>query len=146
MFGGWRGVGGSAALSVLGAMAGAILSPASALMITPTYDTTVTSSAQASQIEAAFGTVINQYEALFSNSVTVTVTLRLSSLDTEGGAVGLGDNLTFRQDVPYAQFRTALGAESGNAPAQTEVATLPSRFPPCSAPAMSSSRSPMPER
>src|SRR6185437_10833546 len=123
MFGRWRSVKSSAAFFVLGVMAGAILSPASALVISPTYDTTVTSSPQKNQIEAAFGTVISQYEALFSNNVTVTVSLQL-----QAGSF-LGENSPFIAPLTYTQFRTALGTAGagGNGPAQTEFATLPNQ-------------------
>jgi hypothetical protein len=126
MLGGGRVFGWSGAACVLALLGGA---PASALVITPTYDTTVTSSPDKTQIENSFQTILNQFEALYVNNVTVNVTLALS------GSVGLGENVTFQTGAtPYSSgtgnFVTALtstvnGATTTNGPGQTALANLP---------------------
>jgi hypothetical protein len=107
-------------LGLAALVAAAAAAPAAALTINATYDSTVTSSASKNAIEFAFNTIISQYEALFTNDVTVTLTLGL-------GPTGLGSNVSQQQPTTYNEFVSALQstAAAGNQPAQTFLASLP---------------------
>jgi hypothetical protein len=117
MFGGRRGSGWGAAAVVLGLFGTALPAPAPALVIDPTYDSTVSSNANAAQIEASFNTIIAQFEALYVNPVTVNVTLHL-----EAGSF-LGENDTVQATTTYSTFRTDLSntATANNTPAMTAL-------------------------
>jgi hypothetical protein len=122
MFRGRRGFGWSAALSALALLAAALPSPAPALVITADYSMLGAANAQqTTQIEAAFNTVIAQYEALFTNPVNVALSLQI------GPGQFLGENLTNQDRIPYSNFRAALHstASPGNAPAQTALLSMP---------------------
>jgi hypothetical protein len=136
MFGGLRRFGWGAAMAALALVAAALPSPARALTIVPTYNTVsascaeyeltcsaVTSSAQSAQIEFAFNTIIAQYEAFFTNTATVNVTLDLSP------DVGLGENITNQvPGVSYSTFISKLStttAGQNNGPATTALANMP---------------------
>jgi hypothetical protein len=100
-----------------------ISAPARALVITPDYSTSVTSSADAAVVEADFGTIVAQYEAMFTNPITVTVTV---DLEAAGANSFLGENVTTQTDSTYTAFRSALSSLSGGNPAaQTLLASLP---------------------
>ncbi|HXQ52737.1 MAG TPA: NF038122 family metalloprotease [Stellaceae bacterium] len=94
--------------------------PAAALVITPDYSA-LSGNPQAAQLESSFNAIIAQYEALFTNAITVTVAIQTGP----GGF--LGQNSTFFQDITYSQFHTALqtAGTGGNAIAATAAATLP---------------------
>jgi hypothetical protein len=69
------------------------------LVIVPTYDSTITSDPNKSDIEAGIQAAINRAQAAIKNPVTVHITFQ------EGG--GLGGSSTFFVTVPYGPKTTA---------------------------------------
>ena len=70
------------------------------LVITPTFDTSITSDPNAATIEATIDSAILTYEDLFSNPIDVPITFQEGS--------GLGSSAFSLFDVSYASFSTAL--------------------------------------
>jgi hypothetical protein len=87
-----------------------VASPAMAnLVINASFDSSITSDANATSIENIINTAIGVYEADISTSITVAIAFTEMS-------TGLGQNSSFFGTIPYAQYRTALAASatSGN--------------------------------
>ncbi len=63
----------------------AAVSSASALVIVPTFDSTVSTRADFAQVESAVNYVITQYENEFSDPITLNITIK-------AGNVGLGES------------------------------------------------------
>jgi hypothetical protein len=96
----------------------AIAAPARAqLVITPTFDPSITSDPNATAIENTINSVITYYEGLFTNKIDVTIDFM------KGG--GLGGSKPSSYAVPYAAFRAALAAEPQTADTMTALAHLP---------------------
>jgi hypothetical protein len=79
--------------------------PASALVITPIWDSTITTDPNASTIESSIMTAIQFYQARFAVPITVTI-------DFQEMSSGLGESGYEYYNIPYTQF---LGALQNNA-------------------------------
>jgi len=102
------------------ALAFVCLAPANAaLIINPTFDTTITSDPNASTIMATINSAISDYAAAFTDPITVNIKFQL------GG--GLGSSSTWIGSFSYSQFLTALTADRTTANDNTAVASLPSQ-------------------
>ncbi|MCC6394257.1 MAG: NF038122 family metalloprotease [Bryobacterales bacterium] len=102
------------------ALAVLCLAPANAaLIINPTFDTTITSDPNASTIMATINSAISDYAAGFTDPITVNIKFQ------EGG--GLGSSSTWIGSISYAQFLTAITADRTTANDNTAVASLPSQ-------------------
>lgn len=89
------------------------------LIITPTFDSTITSDPNAASIEATINSAISFYEATFSNAVNVTI-------DFGEMSSGLGQSNTTLYKVGYQGFINNLTASnSGDATDTTALAHLP---------------------
>ena len=69
-------------LSLAGAAAAALMTVASganALVITPFYDTSVTSSPYSAQIKAAFQIVANEYMSAYSTPITLKIAVGIET-------------------------------------------------------------------
>jgi hypothetical protein len=88
------------------------------LVITPTFDSSITGNANAAAIEGAINTAISTVGGLYSNSVTLPVTFTYKP-DT----VDLGHSLTTFYGVSYNQYITALKADLAANPQNTVLAT-----------------------
>ena len=78
----------------LGAALGLILSaPVFALTIIPTFDSTITSAANAQDIENCVNSAVAIYSQLFTNNVTVQILFRYSDKTVQGNTFGLGRKL-----------------------------------------------------
>ena len=86
-------------LCVLALMAGAP-AYASNLTITPIFDTTITSDANANAIEGTINSAISIYETDFSNPIDVTI-------DFKETTSGLGSSSTRVADISYSNFYNA---------------------------------------
>jgi hypothetical protein len=106
-------------LLVTGAVTSLVLcAPAWAnMVITPTFNSTITSDANSAAIEGAINSAIAVYEADFSDPINVHITFQ------EGG--GLGASNTPFENLPYATYRAALVADAKTADDATAIATLP---------------------
>jgi len=84
-----------------------LLSAASAradLIITPTFDSSITGNPNATIIENTIDTAIQQYEARYANDIDVTI-------DFEAMSSGLGQSQTTLYAIPYTDFYSAFAAE-----------------------------------
>lgn len=73
--------------------------PVRALVFNVTYDSTVTSQPNAAQIEAAYGVVTQAYSSLFTNPITVNITVSVESSGFGNSGLGLGGNPSYDQVV-----------------------------------------------
>jgi hypothetical protein len=90
------------------------------LIITPTYDSSITTDPNSAAIQSTIQTAISTYQNLFANPVNVTIYFR------EGG--GLGSSSAAFYNIGYSAFRSGLQnnfASSGNANQGTALANLP---------------------
>jgi hypothetical protein len=93
--------------------------PASAnLIIVPTFDSSITSLSNASDIEATINTAIGIYESTFSNPITVDITF-------ENLPSGLGQSSFSVDDISYATFRAAVAANTKDPIEAAALALMP---------------------
>jgi hypothetical protein len=106
-------------LLVTGAVTSLVLcAPAWAnMVITPTFDSNITSDPNSAAIEGAINSAIAVYEADFSDPINVHIAFQ------EGG--GLGASSTSFDNLSYATYRTELIADAKTADDVTAIATLP---------------------
>jgi hypothetical protein len=95
--------------------------PARALAIVPTFDSSITTNANAAVIENTINTAIQLYETRFSDPITVTVEFK-----TIGTAGLYGHSSWWNYTIPYSQFRTALQQDSTTTNDTLALAHLPS--------------------
>jgi hypothetical protein len=89
------------------------------LMIVPTFDSSITSNANASQIESAINTATSALENLYSNSVTIPVTFTYGAL--ANGDL-LDDNTDRYYSISYSSYVSLLKADSSANPNNTALA------------------------
>jgi hypothetical protein len=73
--------------------------PARALTFNINFDSTVMSQPNAAQIEAAYGVVTQAYSSLFTNPITVNITVSVESSGFGNSGLGLGGNPSYDQVV-----------------------------------------------
>jgi hypothetical protein len=96
---------------------------ARALIVHITYDSSVTSQPNAAQIEAACGVVTQAYSGLFTNPITVNITVIW-------GNSGFGSSsFSLLTGASYSQLTSAMKAASTTAVDSNAVASLPSSSP-----------------
>ena len=96
----------------------------SAMTINVTYDSSVTSLTNAAQVEAAVASAVQTFQDLFTNAITVNITVAFSS------SVGLGQSSTPETGNPvYDDLVNALSASSTTAADSNSVASLPGSDP-----------------
>lgn len=88
------------------------------LIINPIYDSSITSDPNSATIQNTINAAIQQYEALFSDPITVTI--QFSKMSS-----GLGQSLTYIGSVPYSDFLTALKADARTTNDSIALAHLP---------------------
>jgi PEP-CTERM motif len=94
-------------LTLLSAASLAFVVPAHAgLIINATFDSTITSDANAASIEAVIDTAVQTFEELYTNPITVSI------LFQEGGGLGQSDGIV--SGVPYSTFYSGLVANNAN--------------------------------
>jgi hypothetical protein len=110
----WGLVAASLAILVLASAA-----PAHAgLVITPTFDSTITNDPNAAAIKGVINSAIHTYESLFTNPITVNIEFHEMS-------GGLGESDTFISFGTYTAYLTALKANATSAAQLTALASLP---------------------
>ena len=117
---GWRTLGlrrGAVATSAVLALLVAV-PPAHGLMITPTFDSSITSDPNAAAIEGVINQAIGVYESTFSNPINVTI-------DFQSMSSGLGQSQKNLYVFTYATFRAALVAGATSANDSVALAHLP---------------------
>ncbi len=97
-----------------------LASPVRAMTINVTYDSSVTSLPNAAQVEAAVASAVETFQILYTNAITVNITVSFSS------SVGLGQSSTQLTGNPaYSDLVNALAATSTTAADSNSVASLP---------------------
>ncbi len=95
--------------------------PAHALVINPTFDSSLTSLANAAQWESAINYADGQIASLFTNPITINITFKAdSSTDVNGHNDFNGQSVG-----SYATVKTILAAHATSADDATSVANLP---------------------
>jgi hypothetical protein len=108
------------------AIAGATLlgaPTAQAMVINVTYDSTVTDLANAAQIESAFGVAVGVLENLYTNPITVNLTV-----DWAPGSLGMS-SFGLHGNPSYTALTNALAAARTSAADSNAVANLPASNP-----------------
>ena len=107
-------------VGVLGALAAATPTARAGLTIIPTFDSSITSNANAAAIEQGINAAITQIDSRILNPVTVKITFVADE------SVGLGQSSTFINSVPYATYRNdLLTKQTLSANDVTATGTLP---------------------
>ena len=83
-----------------------VLPAHASLLITPTFDSSITSDSNAASIEGAINSAIQMFDNLYSNPITVSIYFQ------EGG--GLGDSNTVVYEGAYTTVYSALVATDAN--------------------------------
>ncbi len=106
--------------------------PASALIINPTYDTTVTTNINAAQFEASFAVAVQSIETLFTNPVTINITVYWGTNGASNpfsGGIGLGASSMSGNFFSYSQIVAALRSTMKTTIQSNAVASLPASDP-----------------
>jgi hypothetical protein len=91
---------------------------AAGLTITPVFDATITSDANAVAIENTINAAIVNVESMFSDPIAVTINFAEI-------ATGLGQSSTYFGNIPYSQFLAALKADAKSSDDFTAISLLP---------------------
>ena len=91
-----------------------------ALVIDPTFSRSVTRLSNAAQVESAVNYVIQQYESLFSDSITINITIAATS---NSSVLGESDT-NLLTGYSYSQVRNALSTHATTANDAIAVASL----------------------
>ena len=93
------------------------------MVINVTYDSTVTGLANAAQVETAFGVAVGSLENLYTNPITVNLTVHWGTSSLGMSSFGLHGNPS------YTQLTNALAAARTTAMDSNAVANLPASNP-----------------
>ena len=105
------------------------LRPAAALTIHVTYDISVTSATNAAQIEAAFGTAVQLFQDLYTNSATINITMYWGPAGPFSGGINLGRSQFELIFSSYSEITNALRLHRTSAADTNSVASLPATDP-----------------
>lgn len=104
--------------------------PAHALVFNTTYDVSVTSSTSSAQIQTGFNAATGYIQNLYSNNITINLTVYWGAVGPFSGGIGLGASDThFVGTVTYAQLTNALRSSRTTAADSNAVASLPASDP-----------------
>ena len=106
------------AVAALGLMTGAAGHAVADLVITPTFDSSITSDPNAATIEATIGQAIRIYETAFADPINVTINFQEM-------ATGLGRSNWWFYNISYQRFINALTADGKTAADAVALAHLP---------------------
>jgi hypothetical protein len=101
---------------------GGTLPPSAGLIITPTFDATITSDPNAAAIENTINTAIANIQSVFSDPITVTIKFQAMTS-------GLGQSSTFVYGYSYSSYLASLKADAKTSADATAVALLPNASP-----------------
>jgi hypothetical protein len=91
----------------------------SQLVITPTFDSTITSNPNSTQIQATINQAIGFYQTNFTDNLTVNITFKIDE------TISLGMSSFFTGTVNYSDFRSALASHATTANDALALASLP---------------------
>lgn len=96
-------------------------------VINPTFDASITNNPSSASIQSAINQAIANYQASFSDPVTVSILFRYADTDPSGSPLGsaLGENRLVIYTVPWATFINALKTDSTTSNDVTAIASLP---------------------
>jgi hypothetical protein len=101
-----------------------LASPVRAMTINVTYDSSVTSLTNATQVEAAVASAVQTFQDLYTNAISVNITVAFSS------SVNLGESSTYYEPLDsYSDLVNALSAAATTAADSNAVANLPAIDP-----------------
>ena len=104
--------------------------PSRALIITPTYDASVTSATNSAQIQAGVTAAIQILQNLYTNNITINLTFYWGPFGPFTGGIGLGASSTvFTGTRTYGTLTNALNSSRTSAADFTAVASLPAVDP-----------------
>ena len=99
----------------------------SGLVITPSFDTTITSDPRSNAIQAMIISTIQTYQTMFSDPITVAIRFRFSAVDANGKPMDnlVGASNTTIDGIDWNTYITALKADAKTANDMAAIATLP---------------------
>jgi hypothetical protein len=104
--------------------------PAGAMTVNVTYDASVTGLANAAQVEAAFATAAQTFTNLFTNAITINLTVYWGNTGPFVSGIGLGASSThFMGYYTYGELTNALHNARASAADFSSVASLPNSDP-----------------
>ena len=106
--------------------------PVQAMVINVAYDSSVTSLPNAAQVEAAVADAVETFQILYTNAITVNITVYWGSTGPFTGGIDLGASqteLAGQVGFGYPQLTNALRAARKTAADTNAVASLPSSDP-----------------
>jgi hypothetical protein len=105
--------------------------PGTAMVIVPTYDSSITSLANASQLKSAFGAVANDYAKSYTNPVTVNINVSWGSVAGQAlPSTALGASTTALYGYfSYDQIRSYMANAASINPTNTALATANANLP-----------------
>lgn len=107
-----------------------LATPARALTLNVTYDSSVTSLPDATQVETAFAAAVQTVEDLYTNPITVNITVYWGDTGPFSGGIGLGASYTLSLGpYTYAELTNALRAARMTPADYSSVASLPGSDP-----------------
>lgn len=109
-----------------------LASPVQALIINATYDSSVTSLTNAAQVETAFAAAAQTIEDLYTNAITVNITVYWGATGPFSGGISLGASQTELLESPrfqYPDLTNALRAAAMTVADSNAVASLPASDP-----------------
>src|SRR5581483_4054466 len=108
----------------------ALTLPASALTINLTYDSSVTNLSNAAQVEAAVATAAQTFQAMYTNAITVNITVYWGATGPFSGGIDLGASETqFIGLYTYSQLTNALRTARKSSADSNSVTSLPASSP-----------------
>lgn len=125
----WSGRGRLAAALAAGAVVLAVAGSAEALVINPTYDSSVNSAPAG--FKTAFQTAINYFDSTFTDPVSVNIGVGWGEVGGSAISAGaLGESETYLAGYySYGQVRNAMIGDARSSADQSAVASLPSSDP-----------------
>lgn len=103
---------------------------ARALIINPTYDASVTGATNSVQLQAGFNSAIQIIQKLYTNNITINITVYWGPFGPFTGGIGLGaSSTTFLGNRDYATLTNALNNSRTTAADFSSVASLPATDP-----------------
>src|SRR6266446_5030859 len=88
------------------------------LVITPTFDSTITSDSNAAAIESVINQAVNNYQTRFSDPINVTINFKEMT-------TGLGSSNWWYYNISYQTFINDLTADASTPDDATPIAFLP---------------------
>lgn len=104
--------------------------PASALTISTTYDSSVTSSVNSAQIQSAFNKAAQYIQGLYTNPITINITVYWGATGPFSGGISLGASQSeVLGTITYDQLTNALRSARTTLADSNSVASLPASDP-----------------